>query len=72
MKIHLISNNLFSHTFIGYNFDFPEIKILASCVELLQNAIGYLGVINLLIDFLILLCTQLIVIQDYSKQDANF
>lgn len=39
---------------------------------MLTCAIGYLEMTNLLIGFLILLSTQLIVIQDHSKQDVNF
>lgn len=40
--------------------------------RVLNCAIGYLEMVNPLLGFLILLCTQLIVIQDYSKQDVNF
>lgn len=39
---------------------------------MLNCAIGYLEMTNLLIGFLILLSIQLIVIQDHSKQDVNF
>lgn len=38
----------------------------------LNNTSSFLEMINPSIDFLILLCTQWIVIQDYSKQDVNF
>lgn len=38
----------------------------------LNNTSSFLEMINPSIDFLILLCTQSIVIQDYSKQDVNF
>ena len=38
----------------------------------LNNTSSFLEMINPSIDFLILLCTQSIVIHDYSKQDVNF
>lgn len=37
-----------------------------------DNTSSFLEMINPSIDFLILLCTQSIVILDYSKQDVNF
>lgn len=51
-------SDLFCHNFSACNFDFPVFKNSVPYLKFLHNAIGFLDMINLLIDFLILLCTQ--------------
>lgn len=58
--------------FIGYSLWLLHLKHWHKMLNhSINNTCSFSEIINPSIDFLILLCTQSIVIQDYSKQDIN-